>query len=138
MQSLPERIRTDEAELFTLPDGRALAYLEWGDDGGYPVFYFHGTPSSRLEGAFADGAAKRAGFRLIAVDRPGFGRSTFQQGRRFRDWPEDVCALADAWGWTNSAWSGIRGRGRTYSRAAPSFRRHGLGSLVRSGHGARW
>ncbi len=33
-----------------LPDGRALAYLEWGDSTGYPAFYFHGTPSSRLEG----------------------------------------------------------------------------------------
>lgn len=79
-----------------LPDGRALAYLEWGDSTGYPAFYFHGTPSSRLEGAFADGAARRTGFRLIAIDRPGYGRSTFQAGRNFRDWPADVCALADA------------------------------------------
>lgn len=48
--SLPERIRTDEADVLMLPDGRALAYLEWGDSIGYPAFYFHGTPSSRLEG----------------------------------------------------------------------------------------
>ncbi|MBN4678485.1 alpha/beta hydrolase, partial [Pandoraea nosoerga] len=71
--SLPERIRTDEADVLMLPDGRALAYLEWGDSTGYPAFYFHGTPSSRLEGAFADGAARRTGFRLIAIDRPGYG-----------------------------------------------------------------
>ncbi|OSC43051.1 alpha/beta fold hydrolase [Mycobacterium decipiens] len=96
MQLLPEHIRTDEAHEFTLPDGRTLAYLEWGDGTGYPAFYFHGTPSSRLEGAFADCAARRTGFRLIAVDRPGYGRSTFQEGRRLRDWPADVCALADA------------------------------------------
>lgn len=95
---LPERTRTAEAELCTLPDGRVLAYLEWGDPAGYPAFYFHGTPSSRLEAAFADGAARRNGFRLISVDRPGFGRSTFQAGRTFRDWPTDVCALADALG----------------------------------------
>lgn len=98
---LPERIRADEAQVVQLPDGRALAYLEWGDSesgAGYPAFYFHGTPSSRLEAAFADGAARRNGFRLIAVDRPGFGRSTFQPGRRFSDWPADVCALADALG----------------------------------------
>jgi pimeloyl-ACP methyl ester carboxylesterase len=93
---LPDRIRADEATVFRLPDGRGLAYLEWGDPAGYPAFYFHGTPSSRLEGAFADGAAHRHGFRLIAVDRPGFGRSTFQPGRGFHDWPADVCALADA------------------------------------------
>lgn len=95
---LPELIRTDEAQLHLLPDGRELAYLEWGDATGYPAFYFHGTPSSRLEGVFPDGAAKRTGFRLIAVDRPGFGRSTFQPGRKFRDWPADVCDLADALG----------------------------------------
>lgn len=94
---LPERVRTDSAA-FRLPDGRALAYQEYGDPAGYPAFYFHGTPSSRLECAFADGAGKRQGFRLIAVDRPGYGRSTFQRGRRFRDWPADVCALADGLG----------------------------------------
>ena len=70
---LPDRIRADEASVLRLPDGRELAYLEWGDPAGYPAFYFHGTPSSRLEGAFADGAAQRHGFRLIAIDRPGSG-----------------------------------------------------------------
>ena len=95
---LPEHIRSDDASVCKLPDGRVLAYLEWGDDSGYPVFYFHGTPSSRLEGAFADGAARRNGFRLLSVDRPGFGRSTFREGRRLGDWPADVCALADALG----------------------------------------
>jgi pimeloyl-ACP methyl ester carboxylesterase len=95
---LPERIRAHEASILMLSDGRALAYLEWGDPAGYPAFYFHGTPSCRLEGAFADGAARRQGFRLIAVDRPGFGRSTFQPERRFGDWPADVCALADSLG----------------------------------------
>lgn len=98
MPLLPERVRDQEASLFALPGGRELAYVEWGDTVGYPAFYFHGTPSSRLEGAFADRAAKRQGFRLIAVDRPGFGRSTFQAGRRFLDWPSDVCALADSLG----------------------------------------
>lgn len=95
MPLLPKDIRTDEPTVFTLSDGRKLAYQEWGDPAGYPAFYFHGTPSSRLEAAFADGAAKRTGFRLIAIDRPGFGRSTFKPGRTFRDWPADVCALAD-------------------------------------------
>lgn len=96
--ALPEGIRVDEADFFTLPDGRTLAYLEWGDPAGYPAFYFPGTPSCRLEGAFADGAAKRNGFRLIAIDRPGLGRSTFLPGRTFRDWPADVRALADGLG----------------------------------------
>lgn len=80
----------------TTPDGRTLACAEDRVRRGFPVFYFHGTPSSRLEAALAAPAARRHGFRLIAVDRPGFGRSSFQPGRQFLDWPTDVLALADA------------------------------------------
>lgn len=86
------------ADTVTLPDGRTLAFTCWGDPSGRPAFYFHGTPGSRLEGALAHDAAMRQGFLLIAVDRPGYGRSTFQPGRRFANWPADVCALADALG----------------------------------------
>ena len=95
--SLPsaETVATDQPRIFRLADGRDLAFTQWGDADGFPVFYFHGTPSSRLEGAFADPAARRLGFRLIATDRPGFGRSHFLKGRRFADWPNDILALAD-------------------------------------------
>lgn len=33
--------------------------------------------------------------RLIAIDRPGMGLSTFQPNRRLLDWPQDVLELAD-------------------------------------------
>ena len=33
----------------TLPDGRKLAYAEFGQPDGYPVLFFHGNLSSRLE-----------------------------------------------------------------------------------------
>lgn len=87
-----------ETRIHRLPDGRELAYLEFGDPDGFPVVYFHGTPGSRLEGAFADPAARAWRFRIIAVDRPGFGRSTFQPGRTFGAWPADVTSLADGLG----------------------------------------
>ncbi|MFV0493604.1 alpha/beta fold hydrolase [Mycobacterium sp.] len=108
---MPERIGADDARTLVLADGRDLAYQEYGDPGGFPVFYFHGTPSCRLEGVFADGAASRQGFRLVAVDRPGYGRSTFAPGRRFADWPADVCALADALGWAEFGVAGHSGAG---------------------------
>jgi pimeloyl-ACP methyl ester carboxylesterase len=38
------------------------------------------------------------GVRLICVDRPGYGGSTFQAGRQILDWPNDLSALADALG----------------------------------------
>lgn len=91
---IPE-IRSDVFDLLGMPDGRDLAFMQWGDPAGFPAFYFHGTPSSRLEGAFADAAAREHGFRLIAVDRPGYGRSSFQPGRTFSHWPADVLRLAD-------------------------------------------
>ena len=35
----------------TLPDGRELAYEEYGDPVGFPVLSFHGGLSSRLDAA---------------------------------------------------------------------------------------
>jgi pimeloyl-ACP methyl ester carboxylesterase len=82
----------------TLPDGRELAYEDYGDPAGTPVLSFHGGLSSRLDAAPAHDAARQIGIRLIAPDRPGMGRSTYQPGRRLLDWPADVTALADALG----------------------------------------
>jgi pimeloyl-ACP methyl ester carboxylesterase len=57
----------------SLPDGRNLAWAEFGDPGGTPVLYIDGTPGSRL--AHPDDEAL-AGVRLITMDRPGYGLST--------------------------------------------------------------
>lgn len=82
-----------------LPDGRKLAYVEYGRPEGYPVLYFHGTPSSRLEPLLiGDDYFDQYGLRLIAPDRPGMGQSTFLPQRRFSDWPHDVLELANAMG----------------------------------------
>lgn len=78
-----------------LRDGRALAYAEWGDLDGPPVFFFHGAPLSRLW-CPDDEATRAAGVRLVTVDRPGVGGSDLQPGRRLADWPLDVAELADA------------------------------------------
>lgn len=82
-------------QVFTLPDGRKLGVLETGDLRGYPVFYFHGWPGSRVEALLFERAAESAGVRLIGVDRPGIGLSDFQPGRQVLDWPHDVRSLAD-------------------------------------------
>lgn len=77
-------------------DGRRLAFSEYGDRNGHPNFCFHGFPGSRLEASLADEAAAEAGVRLIAADRPGFGRSDPQRDRSLLDWPVDVARLANA------------------------------------------
>ena len=84
--------------MVNLPDGRDLAYEEYGDPAGFPVLSFHGGLSSHLDAAPAGAAAREAGIRLVAPDRPGMGLSTFQPGRTLLDWPEDVTALAHALG----------------------------------------
>jgi pimeloyl-ACP methyl ester carboxylesterase len=82
----------------SLPDGRELAYEEYGDPAGEPILSFHGGLSSRLDAAPAHQAALDLGVRLISPDRPGIGRSTYQPGRRLLDWPADVAALTHALG----------------------------------------
>jgi pimeloyl-ACP methyl ester carboxylesterase len=80
--------------IITLYDGRTLAYAEYGDPQGRPVFFFHGMPGSRLFRP-PDEVTEKMGVRLITTDRPGYGLSTFQPGRSFLDWPCDIAQLAD-------------------------------------------
>jgi pimeloyl-ACP methyl ester carboxylesterase len=77
-----------------LADGRELAFAEYGEPLGKPLFFFHGAPGSRLFHP-PDEITRRKGVRLICVDRPGYGGSTFQPGRTILDWAKDVAALAD-------------------------------------------
>lgn len=87
-----------ETKLHTLSDGRILAYCEYGDPQGRVLFYAHGSPGSRFEGAMFAQKAAEYGFRFIATDRPGFGQSTFNPERTFLDYPQDISELADALG----------------------------------------
>jgi pimeloyl-ACP methyl ester carboxylesterase len=87
-----------ETKYQTLSDGRTLAYCVYGDQKGVPVFYAHGAPGSRLEGAIFHDTAMKFGFRLISTDRPGMGKSTFKPKRRILDYPADISELADSLG----------------------------------------
>jgi pimeloyl-ACP methyl ester carboxylesterase len=101
-------------QTFQLPDGRSLGFTEYGNPQGKPLFYFHGWPSSRIEfgGMCGDEIASRLNVRVIALDRPGFGLSTYQPRHRFTDWPEDVACLADHLGFERFAVMG-------YSASSP-------------------
>ncbi|MDD4952028.1 MAG: alpha/beta hydrolase [Desulfovibrionaceae bacterium] len=87
-----------DANHHLLKDGRTLAYAEYGDPRGEPIFYAHGGPGSRLEGEMFHDQAAAHGFRLIATDRPGMGQSTFLADRILLDYPKDIAELADALG----------------------------------------
>ncbi len=78
-----------------LDDNRILAFVEYGDLNGKPVFYFHGFPGSRLEANIVHNKAKESGIRVIAIDRPGMGYSSFSPDRQILDLPSDVVQLTN-------------------------------------------
>ncbi len=108
--------RRSEDRVLGLPDGRRLGFAEYGAPDGRPLLFFHGTPGARLVARFADANAARRGIRIIAPDRPGYGLSDFQPGRRIGQWPDDVAALADALDLDRFAVVGVSG-GAPYAAA---------------------
>ena len=80
----------------TLKDGRTLGYAEAGDPKGKPLFLFHGLHSSRLEVKLFDEEMLASNIRLISIDRPGMGISTFQENRKVLDVVADIEALANS------------------------------------------
>ena len=94
-----------------LSDGRRLGFAEYGRPGGEPAFYFHGHPGSRLEPLFAGDAPEQAGLRLIALDRPGYGLSDFQEKRTLAGWAKDVREVADQLGFATFSVIGSSGGG---------------------------
>ena len=63
-----------------LRNGRIVGFLQVGKADGPVVFHFHGHGSSRLEALLVSEQAVSLGVRLIAVDRPGIGRSSANEG----------------------------------------------------------
>jgi pimeloyl-ACP methyl ester carboxylesterase len=81
-----------------LRDRRRLSYAEYGSPSGAPVIYFHGLPGSRLDPTpFAEQYRARD-IRLLAPERPGYGRSSPRRGWSLIDWTGDVVEFADALG----------------------------------------
>lgn len=99
-----------------LHDGRKIGVAEYGAPNGLPVFFFHGTPGSRLLYVDDDEVAIDLGIRLISLDRPGFGASDPKPNRTVLDWPDDVAEVADQLGIDKFSVIGVSGGG-TYAAA---------------------
>lgn len=80
----------------TLSDGRQLGYSEYGDPKGYPIFYFHGFPGSRLQAADFHESAVAKHCRFFGVDRPGMGLSSLNKQHTLLSWTNDIAELADS------------------------------------------
>jgi len=92
-------------------DGRTLMVAQWGDLEGFPVFSLHGTPGSRFGRHYDESAYVEVGARVITYDRPGYGGSDRQRGRRVVDCVSDVAVIADALGVERFAVTGGSGGG---------------------------
>ncbi|HWJ27120.1 MAG TPA: alpha/beta hydrolase [Flavisolibacter sp.] len=84
-------------QTITLTDGRILCYAVYGPETGQALWYFHGTPSSRLEPLLLDAYSinlnhllERYNLKLIAIDRPGMGFSSYNKEENFLSFTKDV------------------------------------------------
>jgi pimeloyl-ACP methyl ester carboxylesterase len=77
---------------------RLVAYERWGDLGGLPMFFLHGSPGCRLSRHPDATLWPSLGLDVVTIDRPGYGDSTALPGRRVRHAAGDVAAVADALG----------------------------------------
>ncbi|MCY7420169.1 MAG: alpha/beta hydrolase [Chitinophagaceae bacterium] len=83
-------------EFLELENGRKLSYRQFGPNDGWPVFYFHGTPSAGTEAQLIENdILEKNDIRMIAIDRPGIGYSGFQKQRNFSHWVKDVEQVAN-------------------------------------------
>jgi pimeloyl-ACP methyl ester carboxylesterase len=97
--------------MIRVPDGRRLSVEFSGHPDGRAVFLLHGMPGSRLGPRPRGMVLYRLGIKLIAFDRPGYGDSDRQAGRRVADVVADVTAIADAYGIERFAVAGRSGGG---------------------------
>ncbi|BCK53210.1 alpha/beta fold hydrolase [Nocardia wallacei] len=94
----------------TLPHG-VVSVAEYGDPAGTPVLYCHGLPGSHVEAVAFDDAAAAVELRVIAIDRPGIGASSFAARRRVFEWADTVAVVADRFELDQFAVLGVSGGG---------------------------
>jgi pimeloyl-ACP methyl ester carboxylesterase len=108
-----------------LSDGRKLSYIEYGDREGIPVLLFHGTPGSKAWFLNDDETAKELKIKLIALDRPGYGRSDNKPGRTLLDWTTDVEEFIESLNLIGVSIIGVSGGG-AYAAACANKLAHKL------------
>jgi pimeloyl-ACP methyl ester carboxylesterase len=103
--------------LLPLRDGRKLEITEYGDRAGHPTFFFHGLIGSHHQASYISAEAGRIGIRIIALNRPGVGRSEFVERKTALESVVDVEDVAQALEFDEFSLIGISG-GTPYALAA--------------------
>jgi pimeloyl-ACP methyl ester carboxylesterase len=105
-----------------------MTYADEGRKTDPGIFFFHGTPGSRL-------LVPRTTLplRVVAPDRPGYGGSDPWPRRRLLEWTQDVSELADILGIDSFAVVGAPGGGPHALACAASLTERIVGTAVVSG-----
>ena len=77
------------------PDGRIVAWSEFGDAAALPLLRVPGTPGCRYSLRADRAPWTRRHLRVITTERPGFGASTRLPGRGFGAPADDLAAVLD-------------------------------------------
>ena len=64
-----------ERKFFALPNGKRLAYVDFGPEHGEPLLLLHGAHGSATYFSHFPGYPYGTRWRMIGVDRPGYGES---------------------------------------------------------------
>ncbi|WP_157038996.1 alpha/beta fold hydrolase [Caulobacter segnis] len=94
--------RAEPLRLLPRANGTRIAWSDYGPAGGRPVLIVHSSMTSRLAPSGLVAALQAEGFRVLSIDRPGFGMSDPIPGLRagehdpFDAAAEDVVTLLDA------------------------------------------
>lgn len=77
------------------PNGRQLAWCEFGSPRGRPLIYCHGLPGSRYEPGVLAEAARERDILVLAPERPGYGQTSSLGERSLGDEVDDIQALVE-------------------------------------------
>jgi len=115
----PDRPSTrDDVQFATVEEtgDRRLAYAEYGAENGSPMVFLHGTPGSRRLAELFESTARDTDVRILAPDRPGYGRSDPWSDRSIRDGGRVVRTVLDHAGIDTARLVAFSGGARTRSR----------------------
>ncbi len=114
----------------TTQDGTTIFYKDWGPKTAQPIVFHHGWPLSSDDWDAQMMFFLGEGFRVIAHDRRGHGRSTQTDGGNDMDtYAADVDALVTALGLTNAIHVGHSTGGGEVARYVA---RHGKGRVAKA------
>jgi pimeloyl-ACP methyl ester carboxylesterase len=91
------------------PDGRTVAWTEWGSPDGVPLLRLPGTPGCRWSVRSDTAPWAERGLRVITTERAGFGASSRLPGRGFAEHADDLAAVLDELGLDSVHVTGVSG-----------------------------